>query len=224
MQTIDYKQQAAVGTTAGHVASATLGACLGGAIGTSVAVWCMWPRIITHQEVSLINQPHEGYSDLMLTIITIMLASVGVMIAIGALILGIFSWKGVKLAMSQITRSMEKEAINNISNEVIETILLNELVKKSTIEVYKNIDIQKTSKQAAEKAMKDFVKRFISGDFDDLIEQVVARVTYGATIEEEDEDFGSQDMNHKSARDEDDSDSESVEGESGKSKPTNTGD
>ena len=208
----------------GYVICAVLGACLGGAVGTSVAIWFMWPRVLTHREVSFIEQPHDGYTDLMLTIITITLASVGVMIAIGALVLGIFSWKGVKLAISQITRSIEKRAINNISNEVVETILLNELVKKSTIEVYKNIDIKKTSKQAAEKAMKDFVKRFISGDFDDLIEQVVARVTYGATVEEEDEDFGSQDGNPKSVRNDESSVSESIEGDSGKSKPTNTGD
>ena len=209
---------------AGYVICAVLGACFGGAIGTSVAVWFMWPRVLTHQKVSFIDQPHDGYTDLMLTIITIMLASVGIMIAVGTLVLGIFSWKGTKLAMSQITRSVEQKAIDNISNEIIRKNISNEVVKESTKQVLANFDIRKTTKEVAETAIEKLIKKFISGDFDEVIEEVVIRVSHGSTVEEEDENFGSQDINSKSACDDENSDSESVDNESRESKPTSTGD
>lgn len=208
----------------GYVICAVLGACLGGAVGTSAAVWFMWPRVVTHREVSVIDQPHEGYTDLMLTIITVMLASVGVMIAVGALIFGIFSWKGMKFAMSQITRDIEQKAIDNISNEIVKNNISNEVIRESTKQVLENFDIQKTSREVTENAMTAFIKRLISGDFDNLIEQIVARVSFGPTVEEEDAEFESKDRRSKSMDDGENFGSEAADKQEGDSKSTSAGD
>lgn len=171
-----------------NVLCIAFGACFGGFLGICVAVWTVWPNVPADSQLSYINSSEGSYTDLMLTLVTVMLAAIGIMMAVGAIVIGLFSWRGVRAVMDQILHKSGEKAFKKVSKEVIEkatkkvvkNVIGDESYRKSLDEIVRNV---------SEKEAKNIMEMVIRGELDQIFEEFVTRVSFNGPVVEEGSEF-----------------------------------
>ena len=168
-----------------------IGACFGTFVGICLAIWAVWPSVPADSQLLYPSSPDDRYTDLMLTLVTIMLAAIGIMMAVGAIVIGLFSWRGVRAVMDQILHKSGEKAFKKVSKEVIEKAT-KKVVKNAIEDESYRKSLDEIVRSESEKEAKNIMDMVIRGQLDQIFEEFVTRISFnGPVVEEGNEVFDS---------------------------------
>lgn len=171
----------------GKVGSAILGSILGGcAVAVAIVLWFGWGVPITGA-VANADPTRADYIDLLLTLATMFLGSVGLVVTVGALVIGLVALKTLREIKDEAATGAKEAAAGKIT-ETMDTELEPSVDAKVRDVLPAALHAALADNELGYKILCDLAKR---GELDAVFERVAVRIQSGGP-EDADEDEGEQ--------------------------------
>ena len=168
----------------GKVGTTILGAIIGGfAAVAAIVFWSGWG--LSYQEQNAYVDPTRAdYVDLLLTVATIFLGAVGLVVTVGALVIGFVALKTLREIKDEATNEAKDAAAAKI-NETIAAELEPSVNAKVQETLPTALQVALLNKELGQKIMSEMAQR---GELDEVLERVAMR-TQGGGLEHDPDQY-----------------------------------
>lgn len=109
----------------GKVSVAILGAIIGSLVSVAAVVYHFGWGTSGHSQAAFVDPTRGDYVDLLLTLVTILLAAIGLAVTVGALVIGLVALKTLREIKDEAKDAAAKEVKDTISAELEPTVTKN---------------------------------------------------------------------------------------------------